>query len=423
MSTIERTAPPSTGGGGGEEYKAGEGLEETGSKPVTFKVKAEGIVTGLIGENQVTLEKLSIPVRAKLAEIKAYTAKVAGGLELSGTEFLVKAEGITNAMIVAAAGIPESKLLLPEVVLKTGVQSITGEKTFNESVTINPNLSLPTAFALLAVPEGRVEAAEVVATKALEGPLLLTGPLKYAVKSELGLAGIIQNNYKLGKGGLFRLGSAEATSISGVVAEPANEAGQIILLANVGKHTVTLLNSYTIGRAGALVSASVTVKELEKTSDLQVGNEVAAIAGVIEAGTTIAKILSASEIELSKKAKKTETSALTFEPSTAANRFLFSTGANAALLENQEMWLVYDGSTKRWRDMIPPGVVWLTGNQTVGGVKSFTEAPLLTKGIGVWGHAAPVAQHAAIANPTTLLEVAAAFAELNEVIKAYGLTA
>ena len=65
----------------------------------------------------------------------------------------------------------------------------------------------------------------------------------------------------------------------------------------------------------------------------------------------------------------------------------------------------------------------LTGNQTVEGVKSFKEAPLLTKGIGLWTHAAPVGQHAALPAPKTLLEVEAWAKEVDEVLKEYGLTA
>jgi len=44
-------------------------------------------------------------------------------------------------------------------------------------------------------------------------------------------------------------------------------------------------------------------------------------------------------------------------------------------------------------------------------------------GLGVFGHAPPGAQHAALPAPKTLLEVEAWAAEVDTVLKSYGLTA
>ena len=114
--------------------EAGEGLEKSGKK---LLIKALGVVTGMYAKESVTLEKLSSAVQTKLGEIKAYTAKAAGGLEVAGTEIGVEPEGITNAMIKAAAGIPESKLSTPEMVKLTGTQTITGAKTFTKGIIVS----------------------------------------------------------------------------------------------------------------------------------------------------------------------------------------------------------------------------------------------------------------------------------------------
>ncbi len=55
-------------------------------------------------------------------------------LKVVGTEIELETGQLTNAYIKAAAGIEESKLSLPEVIVKTGSQTVTGLKTF-ESVT------------------------------------------------------------------------------------------------------------------------------------------------------------------------------------------------------------------------------------------------------------------------------------------------
>jgi len=133
--------------GGGGSYTAGTGLELSGSE---FKVKAEGITTALLAaaavttikiENEaVTKLKLSAEVQTKLGEIKSYTA--GEGLELSGAAFKVKAASLTNAMVKAAAGIEDSKLALTTVVKLAGAQSISGRKEFNP--TSGPAIELYT---------------------------------------------------------------------------------------------------------------------------------------------------------------------------------------------------------------------------------------------------------------------------------------
>jgi hypothetical protein len=47
----------------------------------------------------------------------------------------------------------------------------------------------------------------------------------------------------------------------------------------------------------------------------------------------------------------------------------------------------------------------------------------LTQGFGVFGHAAPGAQHAALPSPKTLLELEAWAAEVDAIFKSYGQTA
>jgi hypothetical protein len=47
----------------------------------------------------------------------------------------------------------------------------------------------------------------------------------------------------------------------------------------------------------------------------------------------------------------------------------------------------------------------------------------IEKGIGVFGHAPPAVQHAALASPKTLLELEAWALEVDAVMKSYGLTA
>src|ERR1700690_3249443 len=75
----------SVSGGPSFITKVGEGLEVVSEE---LKIKTGGI----------TLAMLSTAVQTKLGEIKTYSAKAAGGLDLSGTEFLLKAKGITGGM-------------------------------------------------------------------------------------------------------------------------------------------------------------------------------------------------------------------------------------------------------------------------------------------------------------------------------------
>lgn len=85
---------------------------------------------------------------------KEYKAKAAGGLELGGVgsnEFAVKAEGVTNAMIKAAAGIEDSKLALSTVVKLAGAQEITGAKTFSAGIAgTEDHMGIIKAIKLLA---------------------------------------------------------------------------------------------------------------------------------------------------------------------------------------------------------------------------------------------------------------------------------
>jgi hypothetical protein len=52
-----------------------------------------------------------------------------------------------------------------------------------------------------------------------------------------------------------------------------------------------------------------------------------------------------------------------------------------------------------------------------------TATMLASAGVGVFGHAAPGAQHAALASPKTLLEVEAWALEVDAVMKSFGFTA
>jgi hypothetical protein len=347
------------GGGGGEEYKAGEGLTESGSKPVEFKIKALGIATGMyaagsitttkLAEGTVTLEKLSSAVQTKLGEIKAYTAKAAGGLELSGTEFLVKAEGITNAMIVAAAGIPESKLSLPEMVKLTGTQTVTGTKKF-----ITPTPASTSSRA---------------GTNSIE-----------AIKVETGAGGVSTNVESTGGNSapvIVKVGAGAAST--GSTRARGGNSGEISLQIGAGGAATSSAGESYGGVGGPFsFNAGAGGAALGKGEENEGGEGGAFVFGAGKGG----EAKNGTEANVGGK----------------GGNLTFSAGGGGAAAG--------------------------TGAKVgASGVIKFNFGyAYFEKSIGVWNVTAPTSQHAAITNPTTLLEVAAAFKELNEVVKAYGLT-
>jgi hypothetical protein len=300
--------PPSTGGTGGE-YSAGEGLE---LKEIVGKVFA------------------ILP--AVLAEIAAAVTEAGSGLEKSGKKLLVKAEGITNAMIVAAAGIPESKLSLPEMVTLGGTQTITGAKTFEGPQVFKGNLEAANLFANKALGAGKVTGKFV-----FKGPILLPQWVAALTGAQTNLKPPEEAE---GFGAWIELALTEALEINSL--EYPNELGMIVVMTNVSAFNATLRTAHHL--SGNVKSGSKVIKGISSTAGLvegEVMNVEGATAG-IPAGTTIAKILSATEIEMSKAATKTtEPNELCFSWGLAnvKNRFLFSTGKDIVLGPGETIWL------------------------------------------------------------------------------------
>jgi len=333
-----------------------------------------------------------------------------GGLELKaetgkGT-LAIKPEGVTNAMIVAAAEIPESKLSLPEMVTKTTAQEITGKKTFNVSQTTfmsnganaatifrpNANSSSATMIQFLTEPF-EPSGATVTLTEVTEKKLTMNTEganfIVMNVKSELIYGAKPSANMTQ----MFRVGSKIKTTASVVCSEAVGLQMQPLLEPLVGGTT-----------SGWHIKAARCAPELKNTgthSGEVTGLHVVPKFASIATGWTVGASRGLLVEDFGNAANGTVTTQYGVHV-----KDLKAGGTNYSLLsEGAEVKLKHEGPVE------------------------------LAKGFGVWGHAVPASQHAEVTAPAAFEAGTAAFKteaqakeirdKLNEVIailKEYGLT-
>jgi hypothetical protein len=353
------------------------------------KIASATIAVAKLKEGELTRPYLKVEGTGAAGKVLGYTASGSGlewvaggggsytageGLELSGTEFKVKAGALTNAMVKAAAGIEESKLSIPEMVTLGGTQEIGGIKSFSAGVEVKGTVTAANLTASTALGEGKVA-----------GKFIFRAPMAYPVYVYSALTGT-QNNLKPPtesevQGGWLELEATGAVTLTGL--EYPNVEGQIIFLTNVGTHNVTLATEY---RYTGTLHASTEVSGLSSTVGLEVGMTV--VGTYVKTGTTITEIKAAEKkIVLSKATTESATETLTFSvgASTAKNRFYLP--ANIVLVPGQSVAVGYSKT-----------------------YKAFVE---ISRGPELWGVAPPTTQHARIAK----VEEASALASLLELIE------
>ena len=405
-------------------YTAGEGLELSGA---AFKIKAKGVTAAMLKEGELTRPYLKVEGAGAAGKVlgytasgsglewvagggSSYTAKAAGGLELSGTEFLVEAKGVTDAMLKETYALlagrsggqkliggtaASNALTLESTSNATKGKILFGTSAYNDSTNL---LGIGTASPTAIIQGEGKKPAEVAGETATTAPVVLKA---------IGPAGGNTSIAGLGVGGV---GSA-VTIQSGPGGE-ANKAkegsiggagGPFALTAAAGANAAVAGEGENEGGEGG--SFALTSGAGGKAQGSTSGRQAGGPAGVF-------KLVGAP--------------GGTATVGTGENRA--GKGANAQL-EGGVGGNAANGSANYGGEggnvFIAAGLGG-TGSTEAGkaGTIKLTGATLLNKALGLWGHAAPATQPVAIANPTTLLEVAAFCKSLNEtVVKNYGLTA
>lgn len=186
---------------------------------------------------------------------------------------------IANANVKAAAGIEESKLSLPEVVVKTGAQTITGLKTF-ESVTgpeeekpvngaealkisiANGNVNTQTTGTPVAAPGGSFKATTGTGGKTTKATSSQKGGTGGELALKTGAGGTCEAEGTVkataGAGGLYTVisgegGSAEVAVGGASVTYAAGTGGEIkFSTGKGGKVGGVTTGAATAGNGGAL---------------------------------------------------------------------------------------------------------------------------------------------------------------------------
>ncbi len=196
------------------------------------------------------------------------TAKAGGGLEVSGTEVGVAPEGITNAMVAAAAALAESKLSLPGVIKTTGEGVITGHLTVSAGV-----LSEGEVVGTAGVFSGHVETPAIigletlVASKYLKAASLITTP-----EGAKTLTGAL-NDLAVTTGVIQQTGTGEPT-ISGFTDTGATTIGPGAELEyfNLGTKATFLIHESTLSKAENRIF--VPGKAVNETLEIAPGHSV-----------------------------------------------------------------------------------------------------------------------------------------------------
>lgn len=347
-------------GGGGGEYTAGGGLELKEVVGKVFAIAPEGVLTSMVKKEAITKEKLA---KALQEEIEAAITEAGEGLEKSGHKLLIKAKGVTDAMLA------ETYALLAG---RKGGQIWYGGTEETDTATIRAN-SFAGSEGRIVVAHNELNFYEKaffhsgLNVEAIEGLLLLEGLQKLTTETAVVSKGLelktsepaeIAANIKLKtESPISKLKFAAASGSFGAEAtgqvilslQSAVAIAPILVLTNVGTHTGVLRNKTTTGLKGEITNVGTEaekklIKGLASTAELTVQDGITGTG--IKASATILSIPSNTEVIMSLAATKKETTNLTFTPKAGEGAgMFFANGLNHLLEPNKSIMFYFDGAT------------------------------------------------------------------------------
>ena len=369
-------------GSGGETYKAGEGLEESGSKPVTFKAKLGAGLSFVTGKVSIAAKAIT---DAMLAETYALLAGRPAGQELFGSSVEEGGDLVLKNWLGT----------FPSWIEITSAGEIRFSTTQKVVVGGSGQLEVPIIEGLVVL-----EAQKVIPTVVFQNK----GSTSYETGGELTTPKELtasQNDYvpKFTEGeplkllSWYRLTASKALNITGWApgSEEQVRVGREIKVTNVGTFAITFVSES---------ASSEAANRFAFESVLAAGQSIDLIYdSVLERW----RLLNVSySVNLS--GAQTIAGVKTFKEETKYEGALVgtSTGSFTSTLTAKSTLTVEGAATiaktlKVTETLTAKATLTVEGAATVAKTLSVTEGIKATKAIGLWAKTPPTSQHARIA--------------------------